>query len=182
MSDTPYSTGYEGSYRELIDFINQQVRKGWSENGMVPSAVADDAEWVRRVHLDIVGHIPDLDTVEAFLADKSADKRAKLIDKLLEDPGYVRQMTTIWTNLLIGRATPQNISRPALQKFLRTSFGKNRGWDKIVVDLLTAEGHFEENGATNFLLSHLNEGAVPATAISARLFLGIQVQCTQCHN
>ena len=182
LSEVPYSTGYEGSYRELIDFINQQVRKGWSENGMVPSAVADDAEWVRRVHLDIVGHIPDLETVEAFLADKSADKRSQLIDKLLEDPGYVRQMTTIWTNLLIGRATPQNISRPALQKFLRTSFGKNRGWDKIVVDLLTAEGHFEENGATNFLLSHLNEGAVPATAISARLFLGIQVQCTQCHN
>jgi hypothetical protein len=182
LSEVPYSTGYEGSYRELIDFINQQVRKGWSENGMVPSAIADDAEWVRRVHLDIVGHIPDLETVEAFLADKSADKRSQLIDKLLEDPGYVRQMTTIWTNLLIGRATPQNISRPALQKFLRTSFGKNRGWDKIVVDLLTAEGHFEENGATNFLLSHLNEGAVPATAISARLFLGIQVQCTQCHN
>ena len=62
------------------------------------------------------------------------------------------------------------------------SFGKNRGWDKVVVDLLTAEGHYEENGATNFLLSHLNEGAVPATAISARLFLGVQVQCTQCHN
>ena len=177
-----YSTGYDGSYRELIDFINAQVRKGWAENGVIPSSPADDSEWVRRVHLDLVGHIPDLDMVQAFLADKSVDKRAKLIDKLLEDPGYVRQFTTIWTNLLIGRATPQNISRPALQKFLRTSFGRNRGWDKIVVDLLTAEGHFEENGATNFLLSHLNEGGVPATAISARLFLGIQVQCTQCHN
>src|SRR5262249_3457857 len=70
----------------------------------------------------------------------------------------------------------------ALQKFLRESFGRNRGWNEIVFELLSAEGDSNENGATNFLLSHLNEGAVPATAISARLFLGMQVQCTQCHN
>ena len=182
LSAKPFSTGYAGQYGDLIGFINEQVRKGWAENGMVPSGPAVDGEWLRRVHLDLVGHIPDLETTEAFVADKSPDKRFKVIENLLNDPGYVRHFTTIWTNLLIGRATPQNISRPALQKFLRNSFGKNRGWDKIVVDLLTAEGHYEENGATNFLLSHLNEGAVPATALSARLFLGIQVQCTQCHN
>ena len=182
LSAKPFSTGYDGQYGDLIGFINEQVRKGWAENGMVPSGPAVDGEWLRRVHLDLVGHIPDLETTEAFVADKSPDKRFKVIENLLNDPGYLRHFTTIWTNLLIGRATPQNISRPALQKFLRNSFGKNRGWDKIVVDLLTAEGHYEENGATNFLLSHLNEGAVPATALSARLFLGIQVQCTQCHN
>lgn len=182
LSAKPFSTGYDGQYGDLIGFINEQVRKGWAENGMVPSGPAVDGEWLRRVHLDLVGHVPDLETTEAFVADKSPDKRFKVIENLLNDPGYVRHFTTIWTNLLIGRATPQNISRPALQKFLRNSFGKNRGWDKIVVDLLTAEGHYEENGATNFLLSHLNEGAVPATALSARLFLGIQVQCTQCHN
>ena len=182
VSAKPFSTGYDGQYGDLIAFINEQVRKGWAENGMVPSGPAADGEWLRRVSLDLSGHIPDLETTEAFVADKSPDKRFKAIENLLNDPGYVRHFTTIWTNLLIGRATPQNISRPALQKFLRNSFGKNRGWDKIVVDLLTAEGHYEENGATNFLLSHLNEGAVPATALSARLFLGIQVQCTQCHN
>jgi len=177
-----FTTGYTGSYRELIDFINQQMRTSWAENGMTPSVPADDSEWIRRVHLDLVGHIPELDAVKKFVADKSPDKRSRLIDELLEDPGFVRHLTTTWANLLIGRTTPQNISRPALQKFLRTSFGRNRGWDQIVVDLLTAEGHYEENGATNFLLSHLNDAEVPATAISARLFLGIQVQCTQCHN
>ncbi len=143
----------------------------------------DDAEWVRRVHLDIVGHIPDLETVQKFIADKDKAKRSKLIDKLLdEDPSFVRNFTTIWTNNLIGRATPRDINRSALQKFLRDSFGKNRGWNEIVTDLLTAEGNNATNGAANFLLSHLNEGAVPATAISAKLFLGMQVQCTQCHN
>src|SRR5262245_7882873 len=181
-----FSTGYNGSYVELIKFINTQVRQGWIDNGMRPAEPADDAEWVRRVHLDIVGHIPDLEMVQKFIADKDKAKRAKLIDKLLdEDPGYVRNFTTIWTNNLIGRAPPPNnsgVKRGPLQKFLRDSFGKNRGWNEIVSDLLTAEGDNGKNGATNYLLSHLNEGAVPATAISARLFLGMQVQCTQCHN
>src|SRR5262245_29201804 len=124
--------------------------------------------------------------VQKFVADKDKAKRAKLIDKLLdEDPGYVRNFTTIWTNNLIGRAPPPNnsgVKRGPLQKFLRDSFGKNRGWNEIIGDLLTAEGDNGKNGATNYLLSHLNDGAVPATAISARLFLGTQVQCTQCHN
>jgi len=177
------STGYSGEDAELISFINSQVRQGWSDNFLRPAEPADDAEWVRRVYLDIAGHIPDLDTVQKFLADKDKAKRARLIDKLLEDdPGYIRNFTTIWTNNLIGRSTPRNVNRAALQKFLREAFAKNRGWNQIVSDLLGAEGRSDQNGATNFLLSHLNEGAVPATAISARLFLGMQVQCTQCHN
>jgi hypothetical protein len=186
LPDNVYSTGYAGSYFDLISFINTQVRQSWIDNGIRPADPADDAEWVRRVHLDIVGHIPDLETVQKFLADKDKAKRAKLIDKLLdEDEGYVRNFTTIWTTNLIGRAPPPAMSgilRNSLQKFLREAFGKNRGWNEIVTDLLTAEGNNEKNGAANFLLSHLSEGAVPATAISARLFLGMQVQCTQCHN
>lgn len=177
-----YSTGYNGSYVDLIAYINKEIRQGWVDNGVVPSAVADDSEWLRRVSLDIVGHTADVDQLEKFLADKSPDKRAKMIDQLLEDPGYVRNQTTIWTNLLIGRQTPRRVSRSGLQKFLRQAFGKNESWNKVVYELVTAEGHFEENGATNFLMSHLNDGAVPATAITAKLFLGIQVQCTQCHN
>lgn len=179
---TVYSTGYKGSYEELIGFINTQIREGWVANEVMPSDVADDGEWIRRVHLDIVGHIPDLETTEKFLEDKAKDKRFQMIESLLEDPGYVRNFTTIWANLLIGRIPQRDISRPAMEKFLRESFAKNRAWSDIVTDLLTAEGHHIENGAANYLLSHLNDGQVPATAISAKLFLGRQVQCTQCHN
>ena len=182
LPEKVFSTGYSGSYTELINFINTQIRGGWQDNNIMPSEVADDGEWIRRVYLDIAGHIPDVEQYEKFVADKDKAKRAKLIDELLDDPGYVRNFTAIWTNLLIGRATPQRISRKGLQKFLRESFGKNRAWSEIVYDLLSAEGTMEENGATNFLMSHLNDGAVPATAISAKLFLGLQVQCTQCHN
>jgi hypothetical protein len=186
LPEQVFSTGYNGSYVDLIKFVNTQVRQAWIDNEIRPSDPADDAEWVRRVHLDIVGHIPDLETVQKFIADKDKAKRSKLIDKLLDDdPGYVRNFTTIWTNNLIGRRAPQQntgILRNTLQKFLRESFGKNRGWNEIVTDLITAEGSNQQNGAANFLLSHMNDGAVPATAISSKLFLGLQVQCTQCHN
>lgn len=182
LPEEVFSTGYSRTDKEIVDFINENIRNGWRDNNIMPSAPADDAEWLRRVHLDIVGHVPDLETVEKFVADKDKAKRARMIDQLLDDPGYVRNFTTIWANNLIGRATPRDINRGALQKFLRESFGKNRGWNLIVQDLLTAEGSSDDNGAANFLLSHLNEGAVPATAISAKLFLGMQVQCTQCHN
>ncbi|MBI5760210.1 MAG: DUF1549 domain-containing protein, partial [Planctomycetales bacterium] len=79
LPEKVYSTGYAGSFEELIGFINQQVREGWQQNNVEPSDVADDSEWIRRVHLDIVGHVPDLETVENFLADKSKSKRAELI-------------------------------------------------------------------------------------------------------
>jgi hypothetical protein len=176
-----------GSSDVLIGFINDKVRQGWIENNIEPSAVAEDGEWLRRVYLDIVGHVPPVEDVEKFIADKDKAKRTKVIDTLLDDPAYVRNWTTIWTNLLVGRGAgnanmggPQR--RAALQKFLRESFAKNRPWDAVVRDLVSAEGRYDQNGAVNFLMAHLNDGAVPATAMTAKLFLGLQVQCTQCHN
>jgi hypothetical protein len=174
-----------GSNEVLVGYINEKIRAGWVANSVFPSPVADDAEWLRRVYLDIVGHIPPVEELEAFMSDKSKSKRSEVIDRLLDDPGYVRQQTTIWSNLLIGRGNnvqQQRINRDTLNKFLRESFAKNRPWSEVVYDLVSAEGPDTENGAATFLMSHLNDGAVPATAITARLFMGTQVQCTQCHN
>ncbi|MES2790595.1 MAG: DUF1549 and DUF1553 domain-containing protein [Planctomycetota bacterium] len=182
-----YSTGASGSIAETVAFINEKVRLGWTENNLEPSVVAEDGEWLRRVYLDIVGHVPPVEAVDAFVASKDKSKRALMIDQLLDDPAYVRSWTTTWTNLLIGRVDGNaNMGGPerraALQKFMREAFAKNRPWDQVVSDLISAEGNFQENGAVNFLMAHLNDGQVPATAITAKLFLGLQVQCTQCHN
>ena len=165
-----------------VGFINSQIRQGWQAEGIYPSEQADDAEWLRRVSLDIVGHIPPVGEAEAFIKDRSPAKRAAVVERLLDDPDYVRNWTSVWTSLLIGRSENRDVNRPALQRFLREAFARNRPWNKVVYDLVSAEGASEENGATNFLLAHLNNEAVPATAITARLFLGIQVQCTQCHD
>ncbi len=119
--------------------------------------------------------------VEDFLKDTRENKRAIIVSELLDDPAYVRHFATVWTNLLVGRSTQRKVDRFAVHHFLRESFARNRPWSEVVYNLVSAEGPAEENGASGFLLAHLNNQAVPATAITARLFLCRQVQCTQCH-
>ena len=116
-----------GSSDVIITEINRQIREAWKDNEVTPSAVADDNEWLRRVYLDIVGHVPSLEEVEAFAADKDKAKRTKVIDKLLDDPAYVRNWTTIWTNLCIGQQTPRRVSRAGMQKFFREAFSRKIG-------------------------------------------------------
>ncbi len=173
-----------GSNDPLIPQIDSAIRKVWDENEADSSPAADDYEWMRRVHLDVVGHIPRGAEVESFVGDKDPAKRAKLIDRLLDSPDYVRHWTTVWTNLCIGRQTPARVNREAFQKFLREAFEKNRPWNEIVVELISAEGRFDETGAVNYLLAQMTmrDEAVQATAKTARLFLGTQLQCTQCHD
>ena len=169
------------STSEMVAFVDQKIRQGWTAAGVVSTDQASDAEWVRRVHLDLAGHIPPVAVVEEFLANSQPDKRERLVNTLLDEPDYVRHFATVWTNLLVGRSTDRPVYRESLHQFLRRSFAANRSWSDVVAELVSAEGTPEENGATGFLLAHLNNEAVPATAITARLFLCSQVQCTQCH-
>ncbi len=166
----------------VIENINKLIRGGWDNNDVKPSDRAEDGEYARRVSLDVVGHIPSYAMLQEYLNDQSPDKRRKFVDQLLDQEGYMRNWTTIWGNLLVGRANNRGGGRAPLDKWLRTAFYKNIPYDQFVRELLTAEGESEENGAVVFLASHLNDMQVPATAITARLFLGRQVQCTQCHN
>ncbi len=171
----------EGS---LVEFVDGQLHQGWADNEIVPSEPASDEEWVRRIYLDLCGRIPTLEEMKVFLDDKSPRKRFVLIEKLLADEDYVRNFTTIWTNNTIGRATPRRVSRMGMEKFFREAFAKDRPWNEIVVDIVTASGHFEENGAVNYTLAQMQnqDDGVQLTAMTTRLFLGLQVQCTQCHN
>jgi len=170
------------SQQQVVSFINDQLGQRWKQVGVEPSPLADDAEWLRRVSLDVVGYIPPVTEVDRFLSDKSPRKRREKLNQLLDDPGFARNMAVIWGNLLVGRSPRPEVNRPALLAFLRQSFERNRPWPEIVYDLVAAEGRVDENGAANFLVAHLNGGAIPATSITARLFLGMQLQCAQCHN
>ena len=171
-----------GDLNSVVALINTRIRQAWVDNEVSPSDMADDSEWLRRVFLDVVGHIPTAEQVNDFLADKSDDKRSRVLDELLDDEDYVRNWSTVWTNLLIGRSNPRGVDRPSLQRYLRDAFAHNRSWNEVVGEFIAASGRPEENGAANFLLAHVNDQAVPATAITARLFLGLQIQCTQCHD
>lgn len=170
------------SSQEVVARINHDIESNWAALGLHPSNKADDAEWMRRLYLDLIGRVPTITEAEAFLADGRDHKRQDLIEHLLDDSSYVRNLTTKWTNLLIGRSSNPQVDRNAFQKFLRMSFAANRPWNLIVADLISAEGNNNENGATNFLIAHLNNDATPATAVTSRVFLGRQMQCNQCHN
>lgn len=168
----------------IVEFINAHVQAGWRSAEVEPSPTASDEEWARRIHLHLVGRIPTRETVDAFLADDSLNKRNALVDALLEDTDYVSNWTTVWANLLVGRSTENDriYDRPALKKFLREAFAYNRPWNDVAFDLVTASGNSREEGAANFLVAHVNNQAVPATAIVSKVFLGTQIHCTQCHD
>jgi hypothetical protein len=181
--------------QSVVSYIDALIRKGWEDNGITPSPLASEGEWVRRLYLDVLGRIPTVEEAKSFTQDRSPDKRRKLVQKLLYSDDYVeeyaRSFTTIWTNILIGRTGGTDPRRPVnrlgLQQYLRRSFLKNKPYDEMVVDLISANGSNapgepDYNGAVNFLLDNLDENATPATAKVARYFLGVQVQCTQCHN
>ncbi len=175
--------------------INEEIRHAWEDHKLHPSPAAPDNEWCRRVYLDVIGRVPSVQELRDFLAMKESDKRAKLVTKLLHSDeyteDYARNWTTIWTNILIGRNGGNErrtlISREGMQKYLRDSFARGKPYDKMVYELVTATGSTtpgqkDFNGATNFLVMKLDENAAQATAMTSKIFLGLQVQCTQCHN
>ena len=174
-----------------VKFINDQVSAGWTDAKLKPSEVASDQEWCRRVHLDIIGRVPTLGELSDYVADSSPVKRATLVGRLLGDDcvdEYARNWADVWTTALIGRSTENdNVNRSGMRQWLRRSFSKNIPYDRFVSELVTATGVNKAgekgfNGATNFLTGKLDESGIQATAKTAQVFLGLQVQCTQCHN
>ena len=180
----------------VIRQINSHVKQGWKDFEITPSEEAADGQWCRRVFIDIIGRIPTVAEVEKFIRDQAPDKKKRLVESLLYDDEYTeefaRNWTTLWTNLLIGRTggTENNsmTSRVGMQKFLRDSFAREKPYDQMCYELVTATGTTTPgddnfNGATNFLVDKVNdEQAALATSATTRIFLGLQVQCTQCHN
>ena len=176
--------------------INAAMRTTWSEWEITPSRLASEGEWCRRVHLDLIGRIASVNELRSFVNDDDPYKKSNLVDKLLYDEDYTeeyaRNWMTVWTNILIGRSggTENNslTNREGMQKFLRDSFARNKPYDRLVYDLVTADGSNSPglenfNGAVNFLATKVYaEDGTLATAATSRIFLGLQVQCTQCHN
>ena len=179
-----------------VENIDKAMESAWADAKIRPSPVEDELKWCRRVYLDLIGRIPTFDEFAAFSKDKSPDKRLSLVNRLLNDDQYTEEYashwSTIWTNVLIGRNGGMEerslINRAGMHKYLRDSFAQNKPYNNMVYELVTATGSTKPgsegfNGATNFLAMKVNEeNGVQATAAVSKIFLGLQVQCTQCHN
>src|SRR5205085_5381450 len=124
------------------NFIDKLVWDKLQRLGITPSGPANDAEFLRRVSFDIIGTLPTAEEARAFLADPSPDKRAKLIDRLLERPEYVDYWTMKWLDILKADqlvVSPQGTV--AMQRWLRRQFAENRPFDRFARDLLTVQGN-----------------------------------------
>ncbi|MFP6765800.1 MAG: DUF1549 domain-containing protein, partial [Planctomycetaceae bacterium] len=151
------------------------------ELGISPSELADDSTFMRRIYLDTTGTLPTADEARKFIADKSPDKRAGLIDELLERDEYADYMTMQWLDIL--RADQLKISPQgavAMQRWLRKSFVANRPFDTLARDLLTVQGNTSAVGPGSFykILTKPDEAA---RSIS-QLLLGVRIECAQCHH
>ena len=163
--------------------IDRGITEAWDKAGIKPARSATDEEYLRRAYLDLLGRIPNIQEARAFLTMRDHDKRGKLVEYLLNHPDYTKNFATQWTVLLIGRGNQgRMVNRAALTSWLRKQFSSDRPWNEVVHELVSSTGSNKENGAVNYILAHLEFGAVPLTSRTTRLFLGQQIQCTQCHD
>lgn len=179
-----------------VQMINAAMEQQWKELQLSPAAEEDDSKWCRRVFLDLIGRIPTYEEMTDFLRQRHPRKREQLVDTLLNGSQYTEEFAshwgTIWSNILIGRsggnARRSLINREGMGKYLRDCFARNKPYNEMVYELVTATGTTKPgeagfNGATNYLIDKVNdEDGTLATSSTSRIFLGMQVQCTQCHN
>lgn len=165
----------------LAKLIDQAIDAKLNASQIKPSPETTDGEFLRRVYLDITGTVPTAEKAVAFLDDKSPNKRAKLIDDLLQDPNYGRHMADIWANLMyLVDSDNRFIRKGPLHDWLFEKFNENMHWDAMAFDLITATGDLDKNGATGYVMT--NRGVDKMTDSVGKLFLGVQIQCAQCHN
>ncbi len=166
--------------------IDREIDKALAGAGIPASPLAGDSEFLRRIYLDLTGRIPPRDRVVAFLASDDPYKRAKLIDELLASPEYGRHFGRIWADLLVKRDfdSNKNLKTAPYVAWMAEQFNKNRPWDRVVTDMVTATGKEGEAPPTFFVSANMdNKQPSPAKLVGAtgNLFMGIQVQCAECH-
>jgi hypothetical protein len=179
--------------RELTAAIDRYIAARWNATGAQPAPPATDAEFLRRVYLDLAGRIPSVAETRAFLADPKPDKRQRLVEHLLESLGYVKHFANVWRDLLLPEPdTIFLLGKPIFELWLQQQFAKNRRYDELVRDLLTLPIGENNNGfnpygqngeptpaAFYFNKEYKSENLAGSTA---RLFLGTKIECAQCHD
>jgi hypothetical protein len=164
----------------LRERIDAEVRAAWTAHGLTPAARSTDAEFLRRLYLDLVGNIPAAAEAKAFLADADPKKRDALIDRLLADPRFNRHQADVWDLALFGRNPPGGDAvrkRDPFKTWLADQFARDVPYDHWVKDLLLAEA----DGTELFYVQFRGQPEDAATAVS-RVFLGTQIHCARCHD
>jgi hypothetical protein len=176
--------------------LDRLLTAAQKKDNIKPAPVVSDEVYIRRVYLDLTGAAPGAADIKRFSADTHSDKRAKLVDKLLDSRAFARSRARHWRDVMLSRATEDQgfVKRPretSLEGWLNDQFKeKEVNWGKIATALITATGEDHLNlrepssgGVSALLLAHTRQnGPVERTNDTARIFLGINLQCAQCHD
>jgi Protein of unknown function (DUF1549)/Protein of unknown function (DUF1553) len=149
-----------------------------------PATLTTDVEYVRRIYFDLAGRPPTPMQVQSFLSDRSKDKRSRLIDTLLSSPEYAHNWAKYWRDVVMFHSTSENPAQvrfDMLEDWLSKQLKANKPWDEIVTGMITASGQNDENGAVAFPLAYQAQPVEMAGEVS-RIFMGVQIQCAQCHD
>lgn len=160
------------SPRPTIDSI---LEEAWRGRGVTPAPLIDDAAFLRRLSLDLIGRVPTEAELKAF--ERRPDRAAK-VDELLSSDGFASFWSDAWTTMLNGRGSPFESNREGLRVWMERRLRDNAPYDVLVTDLLTAEGSSAADGPASFLVRYPQE---PAIKVS-RLFLGVRLDCARCHD
>ncbi len=178
-------------YAAHNNFIDDHVFKKLADLHIEPAELCDDNTFMRRVYLDATGVLPSPDEVRAFVADKSADKRATLIDRVLDRPEFVDFWTLQMNDLLMNRKESDHDVRGSkgvrgFNDWIRQQVARNRPWDEMTRDLLTITGSTLEQPAVGYFIVNVGEQREShkstVVANAAQTFLGVRIGCAQCHN
>ncbi|MBM4069490.1 MAG: DUF1549 domain-containing protein [Planctomycetes bacterium] len=171
------------SYPALIEnnFIDGLVFRRLKKLNIVPSDTCDDADFLRRAYLDVIGTLPTAAEARAFLADRRADRRQRLVDELLRRPEFVDYWALKWSDLLrVDRQALGHKAAYAYYRWIRDSIAADKPLDKMARELVTADGPIVENAAANFYRVVQKPGERASTL--SQVFLGVRIACAECHH
>jgi len=179
--------------KQVAEAIDEQIERGLSASKTKAAPRTDDAEFLRRVYVDLTGRIPTPEKAAAFLDNTAANKRAKLIDDLLATPQFGEQLGRTWRDWICPPELPSDANGGAqphkqaqnMGKWLGERFSAGESWAKITREILTVKGEISKNPHVIFY-ALVGEGGKATPSGTARavgsLFLGVQLQCAECHN
>lgn len=166
----------------LHERIDRAIAAAQPDFARQAAGLASDAEFLRRIYLDLIGTIPTAAEARAFLTDASPGKRQALIDRLLSSPEHARHFATVLDVMLMERRRDKYVQQEPWREYLRSSVAANKPWDQLVREILSSDGADKKTRpAAKFYLEREAEPNVLTRDIS-RLFLGTNLQCCQCHD
>jgi len=166
--------------QEVAAHVDRQLA---AELGETPGGTADDETFLRRLSFDLVGQPPTPQQITALVLDPSADKRRKAAERLLDTPAFGQNWARYWRDVVFARRTEDRalIGATAMVVSLTERFNRGAHWDEIARGFVTALGDVREEGSSGIILAQMASPVDTAAEVS-RIFLGIQIQCAQCHN